>query len=231
MKIKLSWQYFLAFMAFVFVAGQLHELAHLIAAYVVCGHPGTQVDFNLWTLCDGCNLQPDSWLPTVFGPVFSYLLIWAGYFMLCSSNKERWPVAFVLIMGNLAFARLFTASMGKGDETTVLKVLFTEQPLWLIKLSGFVLVSALTFPPLYMVYKRIANKRGFLITIVFCIAPLLIMMPYEFMLLGSVLKSGVLNQRWLLGVPALVYLHTGLMAVIVILFAKTLFQASAKSIT
>ncbi|TSD67687.1 hypothetical protein FFF34_009955 [Inquilinus sp. KBS0705] len=231
MKIKLSWRYCLAFMAFVFVFGQLHELTHLSAARVVCGDPGRQVDFNLWTLSENCTISSYAYVPTIFGPVFSYVMMWTGFFMLLSNNKQLWPAAFVLILGNLAFARIFTAGMGGGDETTVLKVLLSGQPVWLIRLTGFALVFALASPSLFMVYKRLNNKHKLWLLAGFCVLPLLIMMPYEFMLLGKLIKTGFMARPGILGVVDFIYLHTSVMAVVVLLFTKTLFQANAKSLT
>jgi hypothetical protein len=231
MKPKLSWRYALAFMAFTFAFGQLHEMAHLTAACLVCGQPGHQLDFNLWTLSSECASSPYAYVPTIFGPVFSYLCMWAGFFMLRSDNTKLWPAAFVLILGNVAFARIFTAGMGGGDEITVLKVLLAEKPVWVIKAIGFALVFSLAFPPLYMVYKRLAGKFKLWLLMVFCVVPLIIMMGYEFMLLGKVLKSGFLAQTHFLGVADLIYLHTAIMALVLILFRKTLFGAYTKSLT
>jgi hypothetical protein len=231
MKIPVTWRYCLAFMAFVFVFGQLHEIAHLTAAYFVCGQPGIQVDFNLWTLSKDCEASPYAYVPTIFGPVFSYLCMWGGFFMLRSNNRQLWPAAFALVIGNVAFARILTAGMGGGDETTILKVLLSGQPMWLIKGLSFVLVFALAFPPLFMVYKRMSYKSGFWLLATFCVLPLIIMKLYEFMLLGKVLQAGILTQVHLLGIADFIYLHTALMAVIVMLFRKTLFTASAKSLT
>jgi hypothetical protein len=231
MEIKFTLKYCLAFMAVAFVFGQLHEMAHLIAAYLVCGQPGKQIDFNLWTLCDACTINPHAYLSTIFGPVFSYIMMWIGFFMLRSKNSRLWPTAFLLILGNVAFARIFTAGMGGGDETTVLKVLLQGQPLWLIKLLSFVLVFSLAFPPLYMIYKRLTNKHRFWVLASFCCMPLVIMMLYEFMLLGKVLKAGFLAQPHFLGVADFIYLHTALMAVIVLIFSKTLFHGYTKYLT
>lgn len=218
-------------MAFVFVFGQLHEIAHLTAAYWVCSKPGIQLDFNLWTLSKDCEGSPSAYLPTIFGPVFSYLCMWVGFFMLRSDNKNLWPTAFALVIGNVAFARILTAGMGGGDETTVLKVLLSGQSMWLIKGLGFALVFSLAFPPLYMVYKRLADRHRVWVLAAFCVLPLIIMMLYEFILLGKVIKAGVLPQAHLLGIADFIYLHTALMAVVVLVFRKTLFGASSKSLT
>ena len=231
MKIIFTWRYCLAFMAFVFVFGQLHELAHLTAAYLICGQPGIQLDFNLWTLSKDCEGSRYVYVPTIFGPVFSYLCMWGGFFMLRCNNKRLWPAAVILVIANVAFARILTAGMGGGDETTVLKVLLQGQPMWLIKTIGFALVFSLAFPPLYMVYKRLNNKYRFWVLVAFCVPPLIIMKLYEFMLLGKVLQAGVFTHAHFLGVADLIYLHTTLMAIVVLIFRKTLFGASAKSLT
>jgi hypothetical protein len=231
MKINLTWQYCLAFMAFVFVFGQLHEIAHLTAAYFVCGEPGKQIDFNLWTLSDTCEGSRYAYVPTIFGPAFSYVMMWIGFFMLRSNNKQLWPLAYVLVLGNLAFARILTAGIGGGDEITVLKVLLAGMPVLNIKAIGFVIVFALAFPPLFLTFKRIANKHRFWLLAAFCVVPLLIMMPYEFMLLGKVIKAGFMARPHFLGIADFIYLHTALMAVIVAIFRKTLFTANSKSLT
>ncbi|TFF40823.1 hypothetical protein [Mucilaginibacter psychrotolerans] len=231
MKIPFTWQYCLAFMAFVFVFGQLHETAHLTAAYFVCGQPGIQRDFNLWTLSVGCENSTYAYVPTIFGPVFSYVCMWIGFFMLRTDNKRLWPAAFLLVVGNVAFARVLTAALGGGDETTVLKALLAVQPIWFIKALGFVLVFSLAFPPLYMVYKRLANKHRVGVLAAFCVLPLIIMMLYEFILLGKVIEAGVLPQAHFLGIADFIYVHTALMAVVVFIFRKTLFGASSKSLT
>jgi len=230
MKIRYSWQFCFAFMAFVFVFGQLHEMTHLTAAYIVTGHPGIQVDFNLWTLCTGCTTNPLAWVATVFGPIFSYLMMWWGFFLLRSEHNSRWQAGFVLVMGNLAFARIFTAGMGGGDETTVLKVLLAGQPIWLIKAIGFALAFSLAFPPVYMCYKRMINKRRLVMMAVYCIIPLLIMMPYEFIFLTKLLKAGILSQTLFLGVPAFIYFHTVLMACVILILKRPLFITNIRQI-
>ncbi|HVW98539.1 MAG TPA: hypothetical protein VHA56_21410 [Mucilaginibacter sp.] len=231
MQIKITFVYIVAFMAFVFVFGQLHELAHLSVARLICGSPGKQTDFNLWTLCDGCEARENAYLATLAGPVFSFAMIWSGYFISRCAGRRYWPTAFVLIMGNLPFARIFTAAIGKGDETTVLKTLLNGEPSWLIKSISFFIVAALSIPPLTMILKCMDNRRKLLTLAAFCIGPLLIMMLYEFILLGKVLKAGFLVGQHFLGVADFIYLHTLLMVLVVLIFRKSLFNAYPKVIT
>jgi len=223
MEIKYSWRFCLAFMAFVFVFGQLHEMAHLTVAYLVCGCPGKQVDFNLWTFGADCVNNPNTYIATMTGPVFSYLLMWAGYFLLRSTNSRWRNTGLVLVMGNLPFARIFTAAMGGGDETTVLKQLIHNQPLLVIKAIGFVLVFMLAFPPLFMVFKRLLNRYKVWHLVGLCLMPMIIMMLYEFKLLGKVLQAGFLSDMHFLGVADFIYIHTFIMVLIVLYYRKTLF--------
>ncbi|NNU33746.1 hypothetical protein HK413_05600 [Mucilaginibacter sp. S1162] len=219
-------------MAFVFVFGQLHEMAHMITGYLICGQSGIQLDFNLIRpICAACENSPYTYISGIAGPLFSYLMMWTGYFILRSENTKRYGLGFVLILGNLAFARIFTAGMGGGDERGILTYFFSNQPLLLIKAINFLLVFTLAFPPIYMAYKRLANKHKLLVISGFCVVPLCIMYPYEFMLLGEVLKSGFLAKRHLLGVADMIYLHTAIMGMIVVFFRKTLFKAYTNSIT
>ncbi|HEY9196781.1 MAG TPA: hypothetical protein VIM77_10965 [Mucilaginibacter sp.] len=174
-------------MAFVFVFGQLHEIAHLLTVYLVCGCPGKQADFNLWTACPSCENNPLSFLPTLAGPFFSYVMMWAGFFLLRSNRKDYWPPGFVLVMGNLAFARVFTAAMGGGDETTVLRHFLSPRvDLLLIKITGFAMVLLLAGPPMYMVYKRLLNKKRACFFAMVALSPMIVMFIYEFKFLGSV---------------------------------------------
>jgi len=227
MKINYSWRYCLAFMAFVFVFGQLHELAHMIVGYIICGKSGIQVDFNIIRpICAECESNPHIWLAGIAGPAFSYLMMWTGYFLLRSSNTRFYNLAFVLILGNLAFARVFTAGMGGGDERGVLSFFLSDQPLLIVKAVNFILVFCMAFPPIYMAYKKLISKNKLLVILGFCVVPLCIMMPYEFMLLGKVLNAGFLSARHILGVPDLIYLHTTLMLLIVVLLRKELFEST-----
>jgi hypothetical protein len=114
--------------------------------------------------------------------------------------------------------------MGGGDERGVLSYFFSDQPLLLIKAVNFLFVFAVAFPPIYTSYQKLVNKNKVLVIAGFCIIPLCIMYPYEFMLLGEVLKAGVLTKRHFLGVADFIYLHTTLMAVIVIILRKQLFK-------
>jgi len=226
MQLKLTWQYALAFMAFVFVFGQLHGVMHLVNARSICGVPGTQIDFNLWTASDSCAGNPQVWMATLFGPVFSYIIMWVGFFMLLSKNKNLWAAGFVLALGNLPFARIFTAAMGGGDETTVLKTLLMPGvEVLMVKVIGFVSVFALAFPPLYMAFKRLQNENRFYMIAGFCILPLIIMWAYEFKLLGLVLQAGFFATRHYLGIPDFIWYHTSLMLVIVLFYSKRLFKA------
>jgi hypothetical protein len=232
MEIKIKWRYCLAFMAFVFVFGQLHEMAHMVTAYLICGQSGIQLHFNLVRpICASCENNPYTYLAGIAGPAFSYLMMWTGYFMLRSANTKRYNLAFVLILGNLAFARIFTAGMGGGDERGILTYFFSQQPLLLIKISNFLLVFALAFPPIYMAYKKLVSKNKLAVVAGFCVIPLCIMFPYEFMLLGEVLKAGFLAERHFLGVADLIYLHTLAMSIIIVVFRKSLFKAYSKSLT
>lgn len=225
MFIKPTLRYCIAFMAFVLLFGQLHEMAHLATVYLVCGCPGKQADFNLWTICATCQNNSLSFLATVAGPVFSYILMWCGFFMLKSQNKKCWPAGFVLVMGNLAFARVFTAAMGGGDETTVLRHFLSPQlNIYLVKIIGFIIVLLLAGPPIYMVYNRLLNSKviGFMLT--WALGPMIIMFVYEFKFLGKVIQAGVMAQAHGLGIADFIYLHTLVMFLVVLIYRKVLLK-------
>lgn len=131
----------------------------------------------------------------------------------------------MLVMGNLPFARIFTVAMGSGDEMVVLKtLLMAGTDLIMVKVIGFFAVFAFSFPPLYMCYKRLINKKRGYIIAGFCVIPLIIMWLYEFKLLGWVLHSGFLAKAHYLGTADFIYVHTLLMAMTVITCHRVLFS-------
>jgi hypothetical protein len=228
MQIKFTWPYCLGLLAFIFVFGQLHEVAHLVTALLVCGCPGKQDDFNLWTTCAACVNSPHEYFATIAGPVFSYCMMWLGFYWLYTLNNKLWFAGFVMVLGNLPFARMLTAAMGGGDETTVLKIVLSSQfspPV--IKIIGFLLVFALSFPPLAIAFIRLKNKYRFWLIAALSILPLFIMMGYEFKLLKLVISAGFLSQTHFLGIADFIYLHTFLMGIVVISFRKSLFTNPA----
>ncbi len=229
MNIPYTLRYCIAIMASIFVLGQLHEMAHLFVVQLVCGCAGRQIDLNLWTTGAQCNNSQYTYLATLAGPVFSYAMIWAGHLIFRKNDARYWPFPFVLVMGNLVFARLFTAAMGGGDEITVIKALLLPHiGLWGCRVLGFAIVASLTLPPILLLYKRITNDHKVWVLLAFCILPMPVMYLYEFKLLGIVLHSGWLSTRRWLGVPDLVYLHTLAMAALALVLNPARLRPAAQ---
>jgi hypothetical protein len=151
-------------------------------------------------------------------------MMWLGFIFLKTAEKRNWVYGFVLVLGNLPFARIFTAAIGGGDETTFLKVMFTEANLIVLKVIGFAIVFLFAFPPLYIVYYRLRGKRRLLQMAALCILPLFVMMLYEFKLLGRVLQTGFLAKAHFLGVADFIYLHTLVMLMVFITVRKNLIS-------
>lgn len=78
MKIKLSFPFITAFLLLQIVMLELHEMAHIVTSYLICGCWGIR-DFNGWQLCNGCNNDhPLFWTATLAGPAFSVAVMWLG---------------------------------------------------------------------------------------------------------------------------------------------------------
>jgi len=216
MKIKLTFKYIIAFMAFTFLLGELHELVHTSIGRTMCGCWGDR-DFNGWGLCDGCwdNLFPYSTITTFAGPLFTFIMGWIGYFLL-GKNKtiNQKALGFALVFGNMPFARLLTAAGGGGDEVYALSLLTENFNLsWIV---GFVGIFLITFPPLKRAYQEIGNKRKIGWFLLFFLTPTAIYLLVVLIGLNGLLSAGVLSGQGILGSPVIINIWTVL--IIVVLF-------------
>lgn len=197
--------------------GELHEQVHINTGYLVCGGYGER-DFNAWKTAASCDFPNWSFLATAVGPIFSYLVMWAGVFLLLKAKTNNYrAIGLSLIFAPLPFARIFTAVQGGGDEKVVfLKLLegYVAKPNG--KILAAIFVTAIWLPPLLIAWSKIKNRFAWLYVIGFSILPLLVLGFYVFVLLNGLLKDGFLSTNLILGTPALVIIHT--VFVIVILY-------------
>ncbi|HEY0676895.1 MAG TPA: hypothetical protein VGD17_01370, partial [Chitinophagaceae bacterium] len=154
MKINFTFRNIVAFLAILFVCHELHEISHTAVARLQCGCWG-QRDFNVWDICNACSLEANTILATIAGPLFTYALIWAGYFlMLKKADNSYQSLGWVLVFANKPFARIFTVLMKGGDETVITRSLFSQQSLslttWMLEI---IVVLMLIVPPLIKAWK------------------------------------------------------------------------------
>jgi hypothetical protein len=223
MRIKLSFSYIIAFLLLVLLMLELHEMVHIITGRIICGAWGTR-DFNVWQLCADCEkAHPLSWIATLTGPLFSFMLMWLGMYWLYSASAWMRALGFAFIFANIPFGRISQAMMGGGDEMVVTRHLLKgtlshTQMVWLCS----AVLLALGLPPVIKAWRSMANKHAWLYLLGFLTLPLVFILSYVLTLLNSLLNSGLLAAPWLMGTPLLITLHTLLAAVLFALFYKRL---------
>jgi hypothetical protein len=204
MKLAISWRYVLAFLALNGVISELHEQAHITTGRLIAGCYGPR-DFNAWQPCaDGSQAFP--FAASMAGPLFSYLVMWAGAWLLArAATPAGRSIGFSLVFAPLPFARVFTALMGGGDEKVFLLTAF-GQVLSPAECRWLAVPLALLFcaPPVVMAWRAAQNRhRGWYIA-GFCVLPLLVIWVYKFKILNGLLQQGVLATPVAIGTPAFV---------------------------
>jgi hypothetical protein len=226
MSFRISWQFVLAFIALNMFLGELHEQAHITTGYFICGCYGAR-DFSVWSTCDNCAHSDWSYLATLAGPVYSFILMWLGALWFArSTNIFKKALGFSILFANLPFARLFTALTGGGDEKVVLQHLTGMDHSSLFpKIMAVLIVGVLAIPPVILVYRNLTNKmRGWIIA-AFLVLPLIYGMLYHHMFLNYLLHKGIGSGTVIPGSPTIIIIHTLVMLLIVLLFRKALFNA------
>jgi hypothetical protein len=223
MSFRISWQYLLAFFGLNMFLGELHEQAHITTGYFICGCYGER-DFSVWSTCDNCAHSDWSFLATLAGPVYSFILMWLGGLWFSRSlNISRKALGFSILFANLPFARLFTAFMGGGDEKVVFQHLtgLAVFP----KIAAILIVGLLVIPPVVLVYRNLSNNfRGWIIA-AFLVLPLVYGMLYHHMFLNYLLHQGIGTSITIMGTPDIIIIHTLVMLLIVLFSRKALINA------
>jgi hypothetical protein len=223
MSFRISWQYVLAFFGLNMFLGELHEQAHITTGYFICGCYGER-DFSVWSTCDNCAHSDWSFLATLAGPVYSFILMWLGGLWFSRSlNISRKALGFSILFANLPFARLFTAFMGGGDEKVVFQHLtgLAVFP----KIAAILIVGLLVIPPVVLVYRNLSNNfRGWIIA-AFLVLPLVYGMLYHHMFLNYLLHKGIGTSITIMGTPDIIIIHTLVMLLIVLFSRKALINA------
>ena len=205
---------------------ELHEMAHIITGRLICGRWGTR-DFNVWDLCPDCLHQhPFAIAATFAGPIFTFAMLWLGrHWLKHSRSIEIRSFGLMLIFGNMQFGRMYMAATNSGDEVWGLRSLFLNADHsndLLIRIIGFIIVSAICLPPLITAYQSIANKRKILIYAGFLLLPLILDTVVILILLNSLLQKGILNQPAIMGTPLMITVWFAICLLIVITNFKSL---------
>ncbi|OQP60457.1 hypothetical protein A3860_33595 [Niastella vici] len=224
MQLKITFRYVIAFFALNMLMVELHEQAHIITGYLICGCYGPR-DFNVWATCERCVFPQWSFLATLAGPVFSCSLMWLGAWLMAKSTGHKKKVlGFSLLFSNLPFARIFTALAGGGDEKIVIQAIRGNIGLVWSQLMAILIVTIICLPPMIIAYKKSAVPNRFLLITGFATIPLIYGMLYQHLFLNWLLKKGIGSQSYILGTPSLILLHFLLMLLLFFLFRKGLLQ-------
>lgn len=228
MRIELNVRNGIALAALSFLMQETHELAHTSVGRLICGCWGHR-DFNVWTLCAECAHQaPLTLLATFAGPLYSFSIIWIGYYLLTRATATTKSVGFALIVSSMPFSRVLTPLFGGGDEIFALRRLGVDHSIaWALVL---VVVLALLVPPVVKIYNLIENRRKLLWMIGLLLVPFLMVGAVVFAVLqGMILRKGILDEPWIMGSPLLVTLWLFVVVALLGVFGRhipTLLQAS-----
>lgn len=205
LEMRWSWRWAVAFLALVLVLHELHELAHTWTGRLVCGGWGTR-DFNTWSLVAGC----EAWTPTAMGPLFTYLVLWAGAGLLLRPDRGTRLVGLALLFGANPLARLLTVGLGGGDELVVaLAWSGGDQATGGLWTATVAVVVAVCAPPLVVGWRalRPTPRRGAWFAGLF-LGPTVAVLLILLIGMNSLLEAGVLATPMILGEPPLVLLTT-----------------------
>jgi hypothetical protein len=184
------------------VAHELHELVHTWMGRAMCGAWGTR-DFNVWSLAPGC----DSWLPTLVGPVASWIVMWTGVALLASDDERRRWTGLALIFAPNPLGRLLPALLGGGDEGVVARALVGQAAPW-PRLAVIATTAVVVLPPLVIAWRALPFQRRSAWFIMLFVGGILVTGPLLFVLGNGLLARGVLSQPGLFGAPRLIELFS-----------------------
>jgi len=221
MKIQLTSKYILSFLSLTFVMYEAHEIIHTSVGRLICGCWGVR-DFNAWEICENCD-NPLTILATIAGPIFTFIMIWIGSFLLNKQNSdEKKAIGISLIFANMPFGRIFNPIFGGGDEAVVINNCIHDFNT--SKHLALILIIIICAYPLYKAFITIQNKKRMGWFLLFLLVPFIIDLLVILGVMNTLLSNGILADYWILGSPKLVTLWTLLVTITFILTRKYLLQ-------
>jgi len=219
MRIALTARNSVALLALSFLMQETHELAHTSVGRLLCGCWGKR-NFNVWRLCIDCASEaPLTLLATFAGPLYSFLVIWVGYYMLTRVSARARSIGLALVVSSMPFSRVLTPLFGGGDEIFGLTRLGVSHSL--ARAASLVLVFALAVPPVVKIYKLIENRRKPLWMGGLLLVPFFLVGAVVFgVLQGLVLRNGIMDGVWIMGSPIIVTVWLFVSAVLFAMFGK-----------
>jgi hypothetical protein len=219
MKLRITWQYLVAFSALLMLCGSAHEFAHHFTGAAVCRAWG-QKTFGTFSLAEGCEANPRWWWASVAGPIFTFAMLWIGAMLLRRESTGLRSFGFALIFANVPFNRMFVALTGHNDEQWLAHKLY-PQSLWTYWVV-VAIVWIICVPPLVMAWRAIENRNR-----LFWFAGFYLL-PFAFLpLQGMVFENYLLLSRKVLaqtvyGIPYLVIVVDLFFLAVLLLWGKHL---------
>lgn len=218
----------IAFVALLFVHNELHEIAHTATGRVICGAWG-QRNFNTWRVA--CQeLTPVLVIVPIAGLVFSYGLMWVGYYLLRPKYPvTRQSVGFCLIFAAMPFGRMYTVAQSAGDEMVILRGVFPGMNPSLRLVVGLSIVSLLLGPPLYRAFSVLPRRRRVLIFGGLLLLPYGLFKILVLEVANPLLQQGLLDSEGMLGSPLFVNVWTVFWVLVLLLLYQHLPTALTHS--
>ena len=197
-------RYLLPFLLLTILCGTSHEFTHHFAGAAICGCFGHKT-FNSFELCDGCVESNPFWIvATLIGPLFTFGLMWWGWYQLRQPGSRSKQMGFALIFANFPINRIVFALMGFNDEQYATSVLFGSDnslAFWITNL----IVWFFTFPPLYSAYRAIDHKYRFWWFLGYLILPFVFVVVFAGLFLEEwLLLEQQFLSRAVIGIPLLI---------------------------
>ncbi|MFA6275824.1 MAG: hypothetical protein WC622_03695 [Pedobacter sp.] len=225
LTLKISLPFIIAFIALRHLIHELHETSHMLLGRLWCGEWGTR-DFN--------NVQPISktcinagTIPNILeGPMVNYILIWVGALLIkygSNPSNKSWGIS--LIFASLPLARVITALFGGGDEMGTAQTFI--QNAYLARLVVLALMFIVLAYPLTIAFKSLCSRHRIIYFMSFLILPMLLEGFVVLLFFNHLLKIGIMDTIWFMGMPKLVVVVLIVDIIILLVFAnriKTLIR-------
>lgn len=220
--LKITLKYCLAFYCVIMLYTSLHELVHHFVGFLICGEWGYK-SFNYFTTA--CEDRPDIYLSTYAGPLFTYIMMYVGMYMLRSETSNyRKHLGFAMIFAQLPAQRLSGPLLRMNDEYYATVKIFGRPDLnyWLVSL----ILLAICIPPLVKAYRVIANKRrlGWFL-FYFLLFPYLLWGPFFVGLEYLMVNRGFLDQT-VIGI-GLLFIINEIVTIVLYLYTKKYIEPPA----
>ena len=226
MTLRITWRYLVAFAALTMLCGTSHEFVHHFTGAILCHGFGTKT-FNSFTLAPGCDADlTKAYWAAMAGPLFTFGLMWVGYFMLRGRNEAAKRLGFALIFANFPVNRMLFVVLNGNDEQYANRLMFGRSAMvyWLTVLA----VYAVSLPPLIAAFRsiRAGARVGWFAG--FFVLPFAFVVVFAGFLETYVLLGHHVLAKTIFGVPYLIVVVEILCGVVFEVFRKSLVAPVAR---